>query len=184
MPPGTKRRPAANGCLAVLAATDPEASHGTELTVPIVADFAAVLRFAVLRSWAPLRPGRPPRCVHRSRPRTARASTILHGHAAPEPTFGFRSRWTDRPRWERPAFRALLLATGPYTSGARRFLIRQLVLLRGRAGRRRRLEGVPLRLARRGNTIAIDKRPGALWPMGLSVRSSRWGVDSCWCVRP
>ncbi|WP_019547933.1 glycosyltransferase [Streptomyces sulphureus] len=51
-----------SGCLAALAAANPDASHGTELTVLIVANLAAtVLRFVLFRAWVfPEPSGRSP----------------------------------------------------------------------------------------------------------------------------
>ncbi len=63
--------------------------------------------------------------------------------------------------------------------GTRRLGLRQLLLLRRRPGRFGELEGDVLRIIGRRNSITVDKPPGALWIMALSVRI--FGLNS-WSI--
>ena len=71
----------------------------------------------------------------------------------------------------------------PLPVGTRRVRLGQQLLLGGRAGRHQELEGVLLRLVRRGATsITVDKPPASLWvdgAVGADLRRSARGASSC-----
>ncbi|WP_019547934.1 ArnT family glycosyltransferase [Streptomyces sulphureus] len=97
--------------------------------------------------------------------------TTPHGRAAPASASRFRTRQADRPRWERPAFWALLLATGVlylWSLGASGYAnsFYSAAAQAGGADWKAFLFGS----LDAGNAITVDKPPAALWPMGLSVR--------------
>ena len=107
----------------------------------------------------------PPRRVEP--PAAAPGPALWRGHA-------------DDPRWVRPvAARAARRRPPCSTCGTSAPPAGRTLLLRRRAGGHAELEGVPLRLLRRGNSITVDKPPASLWVMEISARL--FGVNS-WSI--